>query len=276
MPRRSILFVPGNDERKLRKSVELGCDGVIIDLEDSVPAGEKERTRDLVTRMLAELDWGSREVCVRINPLYTQAGIIDLAHITRWDKVPCIVIPKAESDIGFIYRATGKTLFPIIETARGFARIEDIARSEGVEAITWGPADLALSVGGDLSTFEDNIYLRTIVSIIASSYGIDAIDKVYFNLEDLEGFRRDAIEAKKLGYVGKTVIHPKQIDIANEIFTPSKQEIEWARTVVEAFEEAMRRGRGAIRIGNQMIDHVHYRKAKKILEREPSANTSPP
>jgi citrate lyase subunit beta/citryl-CoA lyase len=276
MPRRSILFVPGNDERKLRKSVELGCDGVIIDLEDSVPAGEKERARDLVARMLAELDWGSIEVCVRINPLYTQAGIIDLAHITRWDKVPCIVIPKAESDIGFIYRATGKTLFPIIETARGFARIEDIARSEGVEAITWGPADLALSVGGDLSAFEDNIYLRTIVSIIASSYGIDAIDKVYFNLEDLEGFRRDAIEAKKLGYVGKTVIHPKQIDIANEIFTPSKQEIEWARTVVEAFEEAMRRGRGAIRIGNQMIDHVHYRIAKKILERAPSANTSPP
>ncbi len=269
MPRRSMLFVPGNDERKIRKSRELNPDSAILDLEDSVPAGEKERARDLLEMLLKELDWGSREICVRINPIYTREGIEDLARVARWDRVSCIMIPKAEGDLGFIYRATGKNLFPLVETARGVLKIEDIARSEGAVAITWGPADLSQSVGGVLEAYENNLYIRSLVAIVASSYGIDAIDKVYFNLEDLEGFKRDAMEAKKLGYSGKTVIHPKQIEIANEVFTPSKQEIEWALKVVEAFEEALKSGRGAIRLGDEMIDAVHYRIAKKILSRTP-------
>jgi len=269
MPRRSMLFVPGNDERKIRKSAELGADAVILDLEDSVPPGDKERARELITRLLGELEWRGKELCVRINPLSTIEGIVDLAHTVRWDKVSCIVIPKAEGDLSFVHRATGKALLPLIETTRGVLRAEDIARSEGVVAITWGPADLALSVGGELGAYEGNTYLRSIIAIIASAYGVEAIDKVYFKIDDPEGFRRDALEAKRLGYSGKTVIHPSQIEIANEVFTPSREEIEWAKKVIEVFEEAARKGKGAARIDNQMIDAVHYRLAKRILERVP-------
>ncbi len=272
MPRRSMLFVPGNDERKIRKSCDLNSDSVILDLEDSVPAGEKEKARELLGSLLKELSWGGREVCVRINPIHTREGVEDLAYVARWDNVSCIMIPKAENDLGFIYRATGKNIFPLVETSRGFLRIEDIARSEGVVAITWGPADLALSVGGSPDAYENNQFIRALVAIVASSYGVDAIDKVYFNIEDLEGFRRDALEAKRLGYVGKTLIHPKQIDIANEIFTPSRQEIEWALKVVEVFEEVSKSGRGAARLGSEMIDVVHYRIAKKILSRAPKTS----
>ncbi len=271
MPRRSMLFVPGNDERKIRKSCELNPDTVILDLEDSVPPGEKERARDLLERLLKELSWGGKEVCVRVNPLHTIEGIEDLAHAARWDSVSCIMIPKAEENLGFIYRATGRNIIPLVETSRGFLRIEEIARSEGVVAITWGPADLALSVGGSLEAYDNNPFVRSLIPIVASSYGIDAIDKVYFNIEDLEGFRRDAIEAKKLGYSGKTLIHPKQVDIANEIFTPSRQEIEWALKVIEVFEEASRSGRGATRLGSELIDAVHYRMARKILSRAPKS-----
>jgi citrate lyase subunit beta/citryl-CoA lyase len=253
MLRRSMLFVPGNDERKIRKSAELDADSYIFDLEDSVPPDDKERARELLSKLLQELDWRGKEICVRINPIHTANGILDLVYISRWDKVSCIMIPKAEGDLSFIYRATGRSILPLIETAKGLLRIEDIARSEGITAITWGPADLALSVGGELSAYE----------------GIDAIDKVYFKIEDLEGFRRDAIEAKKLGYVGKTVIHPSQIEIANEIFIPSKEEIEWARKVIELFDEAVKKGKGAARMGDQMIDAVHYRIARRILERIP-------
>ncbi|MDT7889131.1 MAG: CoA ester lyase [Desulfurococcales archaeon] len=268
LPRRSMLFVPGIDERKIRKSAELAADSVILDLEDSVPPGDKERARELISKLLPELEW-RRELCVRINTLYSIDGILDIVHVSKWDKVTCIVIPKAEGDLGFIYKATGRNIVPLIETARGFSRIEDIARSEGVVAITWGPADLALSVGGEVSAYENNIYIRSLIAITASAYGIDAIDKVYFKIEDLEGFRRDALEAKKLGYVGKTVIHPTQIEISNEIFTPSREEIEWARKVIELFEQASRMGKGATRMGGQMIDAVHYRIARKILERVP-------
>jgi citrate lyase subunit beta/citryl-CoA lyase len=264
-----MLFVPGIDERKIRKSTELAADSVILDLEDSVPPDDKERARELLSRLLPELEWRGKEVCVRINTLYSIDGILDLVYVSKWDKVTCIVVPKAEEDLSFIYRATGRDIIPLIETAKGFSRIEDIARSEGVVAITWGPADLALSVGGEVSAYENNMYIRSLVAITASTYGIDAIDKVYFKIEDLEGFKRDALEAKKLGYVGKAVIHPSQIGISNEIFTPSKEEVEWAKKVIELFEEASRMGKGATRIGDQMIDAVHYRIARKILERAP-------
>lgn len=100
----------------------------------------------------------------------------------------------------------------------------------------------------------------------AAAYGVDPIDRVFFDLKDLEGFKRECLEAKALGFVGKQVIHPSQIPIANEVFSPSQEEISWAERVVAAYEEAMRQGRGAIRLDDVMIDNVHYEIAKRILE----------
>ena len=267
LARRSMLFVPGMDERKVRKALSIPADSIILDLEDSVPVTEKDRARDAVVGFLRDLDWGSKEVCVRINSIYTENGLRDLIALSRADRVDCIVVPKAESDLSFIYRLTGIEIVPIVETAKGFISLESIATSEGVSGITWGPADLALSVGGDLRSFENSSYIRIRLALVANAYGIDPIDKVYFGIDDLEGFRRDCIEAKKMGYIGKTVVHPAQVEVANQVFTPSREEVEWAKEVVEVYEQALKTGRGAVKHRNQLIDAVHYRIARRILER---------
>src|SRR5881628_211305 len=142
----------------------------------------------------------------------------------------------------------------------GVLRVEDVVRSEGAVAVTYG-------AGGDVEAYGRNVYVKTRLVIAAAAYGIEAIDRVYFDLEDDEGFRTEALEAKRLGYVGKQVVHPTQVCLANEIFSPTEEEIRWAKEVVRAYEEAARQGRGAIRVRDRLVDAVHYRGAKKTLER---------
>ncbi len=261
------MFVPGNNEHMIRKAaLELRPDSVIIDLEDAVPIDGKENARKLISELLPQLDWGNKELCVRVNAPNTPWFYGDIDTVMKIDNVRCIVIPKAEFDLGFIYKATGKEIEPLIETARGLLNIEEVVRSEGVTAVSYGIADFALSVGGVLQAYESNQVLRTMVVSAARAYGVDPIDRVYFDIKNIEGFRRECVEAKSLGFVGKQVIHPSQIPIANEVFSPSKEEIEWARRVVEAYEKAVREGRGAISLDGQLVDHVHYRLAKRVLD----------
>lgn len=267
VPRRSQLFVPGNNERMIRKAaLELNPDSVIIDLEDAVPVNAKEDARRLIRELLPQLDWGNKELCVRVNAPDTPWFYGDVDTVVRIDNVRCIVVPKAEFSLDFIYRATGREIEPIIETARGLLNLEDIVRSEGVTAVSYGVADFALSVGGSLQAYESNQVIKTMVVAAARAYGVDPIDRVYFDIKDLDGFRRDCVEAKSLGFVGKQVIHPSQIPIANEVFSPSKEEVEWARRVVEAYERAVKEGRGAINLDGKLVDYVHYRLARRILE----------
>ncbi|QGA53754.1 CoA ester lyase [Sulfolobus sp. E5-1-F] len=266
MIRRSQLYVPAISEKMIRKSVELKADSIIFDLEDAVPPEDKERARELLIKLVKELDWDKRELCVRVNSLQLLDSYKDITTISREDKITCIVVPKAENDLSFLHKATGKHLIPLIETAKGLVKIEDIVRSEGVVAVSYGAADLSLSLGGDYNFYEKNEYVKTLIVSVARAYDVDAIDKVYFDLKNLDGFRRECEEAKKLGYVGKQVIHPSQIDIANEVFSPSKEEIEWAKRVIEAYEKAKAQGRGAIRLDDKLVDYVHYKIAKRIFE----------
>ncbi|MGC8582488.1 MAG: HpcH/HpaI aldolase/citrate lyase family protein [Thermoproteus sp.] len=272
MIRRSQLYVPGNNERMIRKAAaELRPDSVILDLEDSVPPEEKGKAREILSRLVPELDWSGKELCVRVNPLDTPYFYADMDLVSRLDKVECVVVPKAEAPLDFIYRGTGRRVEPMIETARGLLRIEDIVRSEGVAAVSYGVADFALSVGGDYKAYVGNQTIKTLVVATAAAYGADPIDRVFFDLKDAEGFRRECLEAKALGFVGKQVIHPSQIPIANEVFAPSAEEIAWAERVVSAYEEALRQGRGAVRLDDAMIDNVHYKLARRILEKAKEA-----
>ncbi len=265
--RRSQLFVPGNNERMIRKAaLELRPDSVIIDLEDAVPVNEKENARKLIRELLPQLNWGNKELCVRVNDPRTPFFYADIDTVYRIDHVKCIVIPKAEFDLGFVYKATSREIEPLIETAKGLLRLEDVVRSEGVTAVSYGIADFALSVGGSLKAYEPNQIIKTLVVSAARAYGIDPIDRVYFDIGNLEGFRMDCIEAKSLGFAGKQVIHPSQISIANEVFSPSDEEVNWARRIVEAYEGAVKEGRGAISLDGQLVDYVHYRLARRILE----------
>lgn len=264
--RRSQLYVPGNNEKMIRKSTQLEADSVVIDLEDAVPADQKEAARQLVRSLVRELDWGRRELAVRINSPFTREGLKDLALLAELDKVSLVLVPKAESDIGFISRSLGVVLEPIVETAKGLLRVEQLATSEGVVAITWGPADLALSMGGDSRALQGSEYVRTIVAAAARAYGLEPIDSVFFDLNDLKGFEEECRRARALGFSGKQVIHPSQIPIANQVFSPTPEEVERARRIVQAYEEAARQGRGAIRFEGQLVDYVHYATAKRLLE----------
>jgi len=266
-PRRSQLYAPGNNEKLIVKASKLDADSVVLDLEDSVPAEMKEEARRLIGRLVPELDWGKREVCVRINPLNKLDSYRDLLLVSTLDRVDSIVVPKADVGLGSIYNATGKSLIPIVETARGLLRVEDIVCEEGVVAVTWGAADMAFSFGGSLDAFSSNAYIRTKIAAAAVTHGVEAIDKVYFDVEDTEGFAAEAREAKKYGFSGKQVIHPNQIGPANSVFTPTAEELEWAQRILRVYEEGRRAGRGAVRMDDELVDEVHVRIAKGIIQR---------
>jgi citrate lyase subunit beta/citryl-CoA lyase len=268
--RRSQLFVPGNDERKIRKAVGLPCDSIIFDLEDAVPDDGKEKARDLLARLLGELDWGKgKELCLRVNPVDSPFFDGDMAKFGELDKISCFVIPKAEPE-SLQRSATaifGKWLIPLVETATGFLQVEQIARLNGVAAISFGAQDFANSVGGNASAYSGNTYVKTRICVAAKAYGVDPIDCVFFDLGDSEGFRREALASRDLGYVGKQVVHPSQIEIANSVFSPTDSEVEEAKRVVEAYEGAIAAGTGAIRLGDRLVDAVHYRQARQVLDR---------
>ncbi len=273
--RRSQLYVPANNERMLSKASTLDADSVIFDLEDSVPPEAKEGARSILQRVVGELDWSSKEVCVRINPLTSIESHRDILLVAGLERVDAIVVPKADVGLGSIYAATGKWLIPIIETARGLLRVEDIVCEEGVVAVTWGAADMAFSFGGSVDAFSANAYVRTKVAAAAVTHGVEAIDKVYFDVDDVEGFAADAREAKKYGFSGKQVIHPNQIAPANTIFSPTREEVEWAQKILEVYEEGRRSGRGAVRLNNELVDEVHVRIARNILGRAGDATRKP-
>jgi citrate lyase subunit beta/citryl-CoA lyase len=267
MLRRSQLYVPANSEKMLRKSTTIPCDSIIIDLEDAVPLGEKRNARLEIRRHLRDLDWGRKEICVRINEISSVAGLEDGVELSAEEEVSTLVIPKAESGIGNLHRATSKMLIPIIESSRGFMNLENLVREEGVVAVTYGAGDLALSMGGTVDSYARNSYVRTSIVMTANAYGVDAIDKVFFDLNDMKSFKKEATEARGLGYVGKQVIHPSQVDLANEVFSPTAEELSWAQKVLQAYERASQEGRGATSLDGQLIDDVHHKLAKQILTR---------
>lgn len=263
--RRSQLFVPGNNEKMIRKAPTLACDSVILDLEDAVPLGEKEPARLLLTRLIPEMEWGEREVCVRVNPVTSSLGQSDVRELESLERVDSLVIPKCEEELSKLGQSTGKNLIPLIETARGIMRLERVTCSEKVVAVGYGAADLASSVRGSVSSYLDSTTIKTLIVVAAGACGIQAIDNVFFDIADKDEFKRQAVHARELGYAGKQVIHPSQIELANEIFSVSAREVEWARRVVAGYEDALRSGTGAISIDGRLVDAVHYREAKRLL-----------
>lgn len=273
MLRRSQLFVPANDERKIRKSVTLEADSIIFDLEDSVPSSEKSKGRKLLTGLFQELDFGRREICLRINQLGSDLSREDVEFARKEEKIDTLIISKAESLPISLYKTTQKAMIPLVETAKGVLRIEHLVRTKGVEAISYGPADLANSVGGRVESFSQNIFLKTQMVVAAASYGVDAIDGVYFDLNNVDGFRREAQQSRDLGFVGKQVVHPSQIIIANEVYAPSKEDIDQAKELIDAYERSLDGKVGAIRYRENLVDAVHYRRAKAILAKAVEVTT---
>lgn len=266
--------MPANDRRKVLKSVTIPCDSVVLDLEDAVPSDQKESARREMADYLNSLDWGRREVCVRVNPLSSPWAAAELEVARRLERIDAIVVPKAEGSISAVWSETGKALIPMVETARGLSSIESVVSSNGVVAVAYGAADFALSVGGSVAEYSQNVFVKSKIAVHAAAAGIDAIDNVFFDLKDAAGFRREAEQSRALGFSGKQVIHPSQVEAANEVFSPTQAEVQWAERVYMAYASAQRRGKGAVRLDDRLVDAVHVRLARRILEWRDSARDS--
>jgi citrate lyase beta subunit len=292
--RRSLHFVPGGNERMMAKALTLPADGLILDLEDAVPPDRKAATRPIVRRWLQTLDFGGRERWVRMNPLATGLGRADLEE-TIGGRPDGYVVPKPRTaaDVREVaqlldrleYRhgiPPGATRLVVIatETPEGLLNIREVATaSPRVVALSWGVEDLGAAMGLGRVRDEQGRYLdvprfaRVMCVVAAAAAGIEAVDTVYTDLADLEGLRRECDEAVQMGFTGKISIHPNQIPVINEVFTPPPAAVEEARALVAAFADARRRGQYAFAFRGQMVDAPHLARALRILAR---AGEAPP
>ncbi len=275
--RRSRLYASGSNPRLLVGIDLHGADCVLLDLEDSVPPGEKAAARTLVKHLLAALDF-PEEVWVRINPLDTY-GREDLAEVMP-GRPHGVCLPKAEcaeevreaadamarieNEFGIPDGTTW--IMPIIETARGVLRTEEIAAaSNRVAAVAFGAEDFTRDVGAK-RTPESLMFARSMIVAGAKAAGVQASDTVYANLEDEEGLITETRLARDLGFDGKGALNPRQIAPIHAVFSPSEQEVEQARRIVAAAEEAQAQGLGAIAIGGKMIDKPVLDRARRTLK----------
>ncbi|MBO0726519.1 MAG: CoA ester lyase [Blastocatellia bacterium] len=278
---RSLLYVPGISERMILKARDSAADGLILDLEDGVAPNQKLEARATVVRLLNEIDFGGKEIFVRINALATEWGLEDARSVAAVG-APGLVIPKCESveevtTVAPVLQSKyhqpiggqSRKLLCQIETSRGVFASREIAESnELLAGLMFGAADLARDLGAVLSEDETEVlFARSHVLLAARAAGVAAYDSPHFAIDDLEGLRRRSIAARNLGYDGKTAIHPSHIQIINEIFAPTAEQIAEAQRVIEAMEAAQAEGLGAIRLDGRMIDQVHLSAAKKVLEK---------
>ena len=279
----NMLFVPGGDDRKLAKLPTLDADAVILDLEDAVAVGRKEQARASAAAVLATRS-ARMPVYVRVNGVESGFLLDDLEAVVI-EGLTGIVLPKAESSahinlvdwlLSALERRRGLTpggvrVLPIIETPLGVLRAADIANAgERVECLCFGAGDFSMNIGvkwppsGDQST--TLLAAKATLVTVSSAYGLQPPhDSVYPNFRDLERLRREAEEARALGFGGKHAIHPAQVEVIRSVFRSSASEIEWAEKVIAAFEEQEAAGVANVSLEGQLVDYPVYERARRIL-----------
>ena len=298
--RRSCLSVPGSSPKMLSKAPGLPADQIFMDLEDSVAPLAKADARGNVIDALKNNDWGDKTVVVRINSVDTQWAADDLKTVVEaaGELLDCIMIPKVqyahevlfvdhmlrmiETNIGLEKRIG---LEVQIETATGLKNIHEIAHaSDRMETLIFGPADMSASLGLPTVTAGmpmpgypgDHFHwvLETIL-VAARDAGLQAIDGPYLLIKDLDGFREMAMRSRALGYDGKWALHPGQVDVLNEVFTPTQAEYDKAEALLDAYKHATEVDRtGAVMFGKEMIDEASRKMAIQFAERGRAAGMS--
>jgi citrate lyase subunit beta / citryl-CoA lyase len=291
--RRSCLSVPGSSPKMLSKAPGLPADEVFMDLEDSVAPLAKEEARGNVIDALKNNDWGDKTVVVRINSIDTQWAADDLKTLVEnaGQYIDCIMVPKVQHahEVMFVDHMLRMIETTVgldkqigieaqIETATGLQNVHEIAHSSRrLETLIFGPADMSASLGLPTVTaglpmpgYPGDHFHWVLVTILvaARSAGLQAIDGPYLLIKDLEGYRKAAMQARALGYDGKWALHPGQIDVLNDVFTPSQEEFDKAEAVLEAYKHATEVERtGAVMFGTEMIDEASRKMALQFAER---------
>ena len=287
--RRSMLFVPGNNPGMIRDAHIYGSDSIMFDLEDSVSINEKDAARFLVYNALSNLKYGNKELVVRINDLSSRLGIQDLEAIVR-AKPDVIRLPKTECaqdvidcerEIERIEREAGipvgtTGMMAAIESGRGVLNAMEIAlSSKRLIGIALGAADYVTDLKTVRSDGTELFFARCMILNAARAAGIDAIDTVYSDVNNEEGFVKEARLIRQLGFDGKSVINPRQIPPLHQVFMPSEKDLTKARAVIEAAEEAERRGSGVISLNGKMIDKPIVTRARYLLDLAEAASVTP-
>ena len=270
--RRSLLYVPGWSEAMVRKAATRGADTLILDLEDGVAPEAKDRARDAVERFLQEVDFGSAEVLVRVNQPSSPWGGKDLDMLRR-ARPQGVLVPKIEDPqtaASLDQELGGATpLFLMIETVKGAALAAPIAHSSPrVSGLVFGAADYRESLrAGRLDDEGELLFARFQILQAARMAGIEAFDTPWFEYRDTGGLRQSAWRVRQLGFEGKCAIHPVQVPIINQVFAPTRQEIERARSIFEAMAQAIGQGRYVATVGDEMVEALHLKQAHRILDR---------
>ncbi|MBR81094.1 MAG: CoA ester lyase [Acidimicrobiaceae bacterium] len=284
--RRAAHFVPGANEKMLNKSLETAADALILDLEDAVTPENKDSARVTVSDWLEHVDFGRQERVVRVNPLGSPWFERDVEE-TMGHPPDSYLIPKvnnanevAEIDatIREHERLFGHTegavklLILGTETPQGFLNIGDLAANPRVDALTWGAEDLSAAIGSRANRNPDGSYLpifehaRVMCLLAATAWDKQPLDTVFVDFNDPSGLRSECLESANMGYTGKITIHPNQIEIVNECFTPSPAEVSEAKELLDLFAAKEAEGVMAFSFKGQMVDVPHLTRAKKIVE----------
>tara|TARA_B100000579_G_C22829502_1_gene855119 strand:+ start:967 stop:1857 length:891 start_codon:yes stop_codon:yes gene_type:complete len=284
--RRAAHFVPGANEKMLEKSLGTQADALILDLEDAVTPDNKDSARVTVANWLEQVDFGRQERVVRVNPLgspWFQRDIEEtMVHPPDSYLIPKVnnsneivqideLIRESEGTYGHPLGST-KLLILGTETPQGFLNIGDLAANPRVDALTWGAEDLSAAIGSRGNRNADGTYLpifehaRVMCLLAATAWEKQPLDTVFVDFNDPDGLKSECNQSAAMGYTGKITIHPNQIDVVNESFTPSDEEVSEARELLELFAEKEAEGLMAFSFKGQMVDVPHLTRAQKIVE----------
>ena len=275
-PFRSVLYIPGSKARALEKAMGLPADAIIFDLEDAVAPDEKGKARVLLAETLQGRDYGARAKLVRINALSSEWGAEDLDVIAS-ARPEAILLPKVDTaahveDLARRLDARPETaetqIWAMMESPMGVLNALSIAQAPRMAGVVMGTNDLAKDMGCRFRP--DRLPLLSALQLplmAAKSAGIVAVDGVYNAFKDTEGLRAECEQGRDMGFDGKTLIHPAQLDIANEVFAPTEAEVTTARRQIAAFEEAKARGEGVAVVDGKIVENLHIVTAQQTLAR---------
>lgn len=294
LPRRSCLAIPGSSEKMVGKGPGIPADMVFLDLEDAVAPKEKEASRSKIATAIRTLDWGDKVLCVRVNDWTTKWTAFDIIEVVgnAGPRLDEIMLPKVESAAQIVATdlllrqveiASGLPIGHIgieaqIETARGLINVEDIcAASPRIETIIFGPADFAASMempvltgGVPIAEYPGDHfhYVFSKILMAGRANGLQVIDGPYLHVRDNDGLRAYSQRTRTLGYDGKWALHPDQVTVLNEVFSPTQEQFDKAWTILNAYEQATEgEGKGAVMFGDEMIDEASRKMALKFISR---------
>lgn len=273
-PRRSVLYMPAANERALEKAKTLPADAIIFDLEDAVAPDAKPTAREQAAAAVGSGEYGHRELTIRCNGLDTPWGADDLAAAAAAGPsavvVPKVSGPEALGEIASRLEAAGAPdhtrIWAMVETPTAIFRAREIAGFDRVAVLVMGTNDLAKELRAQLVPGRAPLLPHLSTALLAArEAGKVILDGVYNDVRDAEGFEAEARQGFELGFDGKTLVHPSQVEPTNRIWAPSDDEVEHARRVIEAFEAAEAEGRGVVTVDGRMIENLHVDNARRTL-----------